>query len=119
MNNKLLVAVVAVIALVFVLSVMGVGPFRTTGQATSDPGDRDYCKLSRFGPCSAGEGDCDKTKYSGKVVIDTDGRWVNSSECKTGWCHLDVGSNYGYGSLKDFCECRQGTMWDDISQSCV
>lgn len=115
MDNKLLVGlgiVVLVVALVFVGSSL-------TGQSISEPGSRNYCKLSHSGPCLAGEGDCDKTKFSGKIIIDDDGKWVDSAECKTGWCHLNVGMDYGVGATKDFCECRHGTVWNDATESCI
>jgi len=50
------------------------------------PGDYDYCAL--YGPCAAGEGDCD-----------------GNAECQSGLtCVNDVGANYGYDSIVDVCE---------------
>jgi len=50
------------------------------------PGDHDYCTL--YGPCSAGEGDCD-----------------GNAQCQSGLtCVNDVGANYGYDAIVDVCE---------------
>jgi len=56
-------------------------------------------------PCSLGGGDCDMDAgYN--FVEDEDGKWGRSSECKTGWCHEDV------VGMRDFCDCRRGTVWN-------
>ena len=49
-------------------------------------GHVDYCR--DYGPCSAGEGDCD-----------------NTSECESGLeCSRNVGANYGFSANYDVCE---------------
>jgi len=59
--------------------------------AGGTPGDYDYC--SRYGPCSAGQGDCD-----------------GNAECQSGLtCVNDVGANYGYDAVVDVCESAGGT----------
>ncbi len=51
-----------------------------------DNGHVDFCR--DFGPCSAGEGDCDST-----------------SECERGLrCNRDIGSVYGFPAKYDVCE---------------
>ncbi len=50
------------------------------------PGDYDYCR--DYGPCSAGQGDCD-----------------SNAECQSGLtCVSDVGANYGWNSIVDVCQ---------------
>ena len=50
------------------------------------PGDYDYC--TDYGPCGAGQGDCD-----------------SNSECQAGLiCVQDQGSSYGYDPIVDVCE---------------
>ncbi|MFC1613555.1 hypothetical protein ACFL23_04470, partial [Patescibacteria group bacterium] len=52
---------------------------------SSKKGDYDYCK--KYGPCGAGEGDCD-----------------SDSECKARYiCKNDVGAKYGFASDVDVC----------------
>ena len=54
------------------------------------PGDYDYCTL--YGPCSAGQGDCD-----------------GNSECQSGLtCVNDVGAKYGFDAVVDVCEASTG-----------
>ena len=49
-------------------------------------GHVDYCR--DFGPCSAGQGDCD-----------------SASECESGLqCSRDIGANYGFPANYDVCE---------------
>ena len=56
------------------------------GTGSGTLGDHDYCAL--YGPCSAGEGDCD-----------------GNAECQSGLtCVNDVGANYGYDAIVDVCE---------------
>jgi len=59
-------------------------------EGTGTPGDHDYCAL--YGPCSAGQGDCD-----------------GNAECQSGLaCVNDVGANYGYDAIVDVCERTAG-----------
>ncbi|MFH1759840.1 MAG: carboxypeptidase-like regulatory domain-containing protein [bacterium] len=51
----------------------------------------DYCFVGC--ECDAGEGDCD-----------------SDSQCKTGYCALDVGANYGQGYWTDVCEEKSDTQ---------
>ncbi len=51
--------------------------------------------------CDAGEGDCDRD--SGATCVDG---WCPSSQCSTGWCHLNVGADYGFRPKVDVCESR-------------
>jgi hypothetical protein len=56
---------------------------RTSG---GTPGANNYC--AKYGPCSAGQGDCD-----------------SDSECQSGLtCVNDVGPKYGWSSATDVCE---------------
>ena len=56
---------------------------RTSG---GTPGANNYC--TKYGPCSAGQGDCD-----------------SDSDCQSGLtCVNDVGPNYGWSSATDVCE---------------
>jgi hypothetical protein len=75
-----------------------VGPKYGWSQATDvcestsggTPGDYDYCTL--YGPCSAGQGDCD-----------------SNAECQSGLsCVDDVGAKYGYDAIVDVCEASTG-----------
>jgi len=51
-----------------------------------DPGGDNYCR--DYGPCSAGQGDCD-----------------SNAECQSGLtCVNDVGAKYGWKSVTDVCE---------------
>lgn len=92
------------------LSVVGVGanvPFATLGCVTGiarliscgilncttsvcnlDPGDFDYCRVDKCGPCAAGEGDCDGDR-----------------QCQSGLtCARNIGANYGWAGSVDVCE---------------
>ena len=73
--------------------------------------DHDWC--SEAHPCPNGEGDCDKTY--GQWVLG----WGESEECKTGWCRENVGLYYGQTIDVDVCECREGTQWDPVSETCI
>ena len=60
---------------------------RTSG---GTPGANNYC--TKYGPCSAGQGDCDK-----------------DSDCQSGLkCVDNVGPNYGWSSATDVCEKSTG-----------
>lgn len=60
-------------------------------EATTQPGDWDYCSSSS--PCSAGKGDCDPGK----------------GECAPGLvCVENIGASYGFGSGVDVCEGPDG-----------
>ena len=64
----------------------GVDVCEASSSPTSSLGDWDYCR--DYGPCAAGEGDCD-----------------SDSECQSGTtCVNNVGATYGYGSGVDVCE---------------
>ena len=59
---------------------------RKTTQPVLTPGHADYCR--DFGPCSAGQGDCD-----------------SDTECQSGLtCVNNVGANYGWRAIVDVCE---------------
>ncbi|MFH1608222.1 MAG: hypothetical protein ABIA78_03745 [archaeon] len=61
-----------------------------------------YCTTNK--PCSAAEGDCDKT--SGYFESDKYGKWGKSTQCLSGWCNENVGQYYGVGKSVDVCGCR-------------
>jgi len=76
----------------------------TTGGSTSattncrgskKQGNWSYC--SKSCPCDAGYGDCDY-----------------DYDCKTGYCHMDVGKKYGFRWDMDFCEKKASP----VSTSC-
>ncbi|MEA3344498.1 MAG: Ser-Thr-rich GPI-anchored membrane family protein, partial [Patescibacteria group bacterium] len=58
--------------------------------------DWNYCTSEC--PCSAGEGDCD-----------------SDADCTTGYCHNNVGANYGQTSSMDVCENKSTT----ITPTCI
>ena len=104
MEKNLVIAVLVVMVLVVALFSSGV----FTGQAVHDLWGSQRC--SEANPCPAGEGDCD-----------------HNSECLTGYCSMDVGSNYPEAAdvrgpkkvqLLDVCECPTGQIWDVESQKC-
>mgnify|MGYP005864390649 CR=1 FL=1 len=87
--------VLAIMAVTFVSA----GLFGITGNALWDWNN--YCTASS--PCGIGEGDCDGPRGS-EFVADDGTKWRKSDQCKSGYCHLNVGANYGQASSMDVCE---------------
>lgn len=66
------------------------GTLKLNSTPGGTPGGNDYCR--DYGPCSAGQGDCD-----------------GNSECESGLtCVNDVGAKYGFRSIVDVCESTSG-----------
>jgi len=113
-NNKLIILLGVAAALV----VISIGAFSITGNAITGNAlwASDYCRSGSS--CYAGEGDCDGPR-STQIEAEDGTFWRESTHCKTGWCHLDVGENYGQRRNIDVCECLDGTYWNSRTESCI
>ena len=87
------------LVLVLSMTFVSAGLFGITGNALWDWNN--YCTASS--PCGIGEGDCDGPRGS-EFVADDGTKWRKSDQCKSGYCHLNVGANYGQASSMDVCE---------------
>ena len=87
--------IIIIIALIIVVILVYIA-FYTTNAVW----DRDLCRTDN--KCAHGGADCDRNE-----------------DCLTNNCVGDIGSKYAFHSWVDVCLCKEGTTWNNETQSCI